>query len=139
VLEGNRSKRRINEAEPQPEQRRPTCPCWLTSYAQHEWQRIIPELERLELLTIVDRLALAGYCQSYARWREAEVIIAKEGLTFTTENGYVQQRPEVAIAHKALLAMKAFCQEFGLTPASRSHISVGKKSEPDDPMEELLP
>jgi len=132
LLHGNPSKRAINKREPQPEIARPQYPRWLSSEARNEWRRIVPELMRLGLLTLIDRAALAGYCQAYARWQQAERILTKEGLTTTTGNGYVQQRPEVAIAQKSLQLVKAFCQEFGLTPASRTRISVPKPNGDDD-------
>jgi len=89
------------------------------------------------LLTCVDRLALAGYCMAYARWRQANDVLTDEGLTFVTPSGYVQQRPEVAIANKSLAEMKAFAQEFGMTPASRTRISMPEPEAPD-PFAEFL-
>lgn len=37
-----------------------------------EWKRIAEALNRIGLLTQVDRAALAAYCQAYGRWMEAE-------------------------------------------------------------------
>jgi P27 family predicted phage terminase small subunit len=92
--------------------------------AKKEWARIVPELDRLGLLTIVDRLTLAGYCQAYARWRQAEEAIEKYGMIGKTESGYVQQLPYVSIAQKSLQLMKNLASEFGLTPSARSRLSV---------------
>lgn len=33
-----------------------------------------------EVLTEVDMAAFAGYCEAYARWKEAEEFISKHGL-----------------------------------------------------------
>src|SRR3989304_1096626 len=96
LLEGNPGKKPLNKREPQPQVGRPACPRWLVVEARREWQRLMPELLRLNLMTIVDRAALAGYCQAWARWRQAERMLTKKGLTFETPNGYVQQRPEVS-------------------------------------------
>lgn len=134
IIEGNRSKRPLPKDEPQPQVGRPQYPRWLISEARSEWKRIVPELMRLGLLTLIDRAALAGYCQAYARWQQAERILTKEGLTFVGDNGDIKQRPEVAIAQKSLQQVKAFCQEFGLTPASRTRISAPKQPEKEDPM-----
>jgi P27 family predicted phage terminase small subunit len=103
--------------------------------AKREWSRIVPELERLGLLTLVDRGALAAYCQAYGRAVQAEKTLLKEGLNFTTPNGYIQQRPEVAIAQKSWQAVRAFAAEFGLTPSARSRLSVQK---PEDEAEDDL-
>jgi P27 family predicted phage terminase small subunit len=101
--------------------------------AKREWKRIVPELEALGLLTCVDGAALEGYCQSYARWVEAEQFMIKHGTIFKTPNGYIQQVPQVAIAQKYLNVVKAFCAEFGLTPSSRSRLTIeNKKDDIDD-------
>jgi P27 family predicted phage terminase small subunit len=124
ILNGNPGKRPINKNEPKPSPIAPKCPQWLTPEAKREWKRIVPDLERLGLLTVVDRVALAGYCQAYARWREAEEFITKHGSIFKTPSGYIQQVPQVSIAQKNLLIVKGFCAEFGLTPSARSRINV---------------
>ena len=131
ILEGNPGKRPLNEHEPKPKPITPACPRWLSPVAKKEWKRIVPELENLGLLTCVDGAALEGYCQSYARWVEAEQFMVKHGTIFKTPSGYIQQVPQVAIAQKYLNIVKAFCGEFGLTPSSRSRVDV-KASAKDD-------
>ncbi len=138
ILEGNASKRPLPSAEPKPTEGTPTRPEWVAPEAKREWRRIVPELRRLGLLTLVDRAALVGYCQQWGRYVQAEKILTEKGLTFETENGYVMQRPEVAIATKALQLVKAFCTEFGLTPAARARLSApdAKVKGLDDILEE---
>jgi len=136
-LAGNPGKRPLNIAEPQPRADAGYCPRWLPDEAKRAWRIVAPELRRLGLLTVVDALQLAAYCMAYARWRQANELLEEEGLTFTTDKGYVQQRPEVAIAGKALAEMRALAQEFGMTPASRSRISLpGEQTE--DPLVAFL-
>ena len=96
-------------------------------------------LEAIGVLTQVDATAFAGYCQAYARWKEAEEFLSKHGTIFKTPSGYIQQVPQVSIAQTYLKIMKDFCSEFGLTPAARSRISVSTtEGASDDPMEEML-
>lgn len=127
IIEGNPGRRPLNHDEPKPSLGAPKCPTWLDLEAKREWRRIVPELDRIGLLTKVDGTALAGYCQAYSRWREAEEVLSRDGLTFSTPNGYVQQRPEVAIAQKYLTIVKTFCAEFGLTPSARGRMTVPDK------------
>lgn len=136
-LAGNPGKRPLNKREPQPDQGSPTRPEWLMTEAKREWNRVTRHLEAMGLLTTADRAALANYCEWWARWVQAEKALKEHGLTFTTPNGYVQQRPEVAIAQKAAAICKSFLTEFGLTPASRSRIAVPEKK-PADPFAEFL-
>lgn len=135
ALQGNPGRRDLNTQEPQPTETTPQCPSWMDAIGKKEWRRIVPELERMRLLTCIDGAALEGYCQAYARWVEAEKSLKKHGMTFTTPNGYVQQRPEVAIAQKYLTICKAFLAEFGLSPAARSRLQVKK---PPDKKNKLL-
>jgi P27 family predicted phage terminase small subunit len=128
-LEGNPGKRPFNTKEPQPKRTAPECPDWLLPDAQDEWKRLASPLENLGLLTEVDMTAFAGYCQAYARWREAEEFITQHGTIFKTPSGYVQQMPQVSIAQQNLKIMQSFCSEFGLTPASRSRLQVESKNQ----------
>lgn len=139
ILEGNPGKRPLNQNEPKPEKKAPKCPKWLEPEAKKEWRRMSKTLEAIGVLTQVDATAFAGYCQAYARWKEAEEFLTKHGTIFKTPSGYIQQVPQVSIAQTYLKIMKDFCSEFGLTPAARSRISVSTaEGSCDDPMEEML-
>ena len=94
------------------------------------------------MLTMADLTAFEGYCQAYARWKEAEEFITQHGSIFQTPSGYVQQVPQVSIAQQNLKIMQSFCSEFGLTPATRARIiargAVRRTGLAEDPMERLL-
>lgn len=138
-LEGNPGKRQLNTAEPKPIQKAPTCPKWLDDEAKKEWKRLAKKMEQLGILTEVDMAAFAGYCQSYARWKEAEEFISKHGAIVKTPSGYWQQVPQVSIAQQYMKQMSKFCEQFGLTPASRSRIVADiQKNEYIDEMDRLL-
>lgn len=145
VLEGNPGKRPLPQNEPKPTPISPECPKWLDREAKNLWKQLVPELERLGLITVIDGEAFAAACQSYATWVRCQKFFKKKnpdtkkpyGMTFTTPNGYIQQRPEVTIGNKALADFRAFCTEFGLTPASRTRINI-KPTDKEDPMEALL-
>ncbi|MHC1731984.1 MAG: phage terminase small subunit P27 family [Bacteroidales bacterium] len=137
-LEGNPGKRELNHYEPKPVKRAPKCPSWLEPEAKKEWRRTAKQLEELGILTEVDMAAFAGYCQAYARWREAEEFISKHGTIVKTPSGYWQQVPQVSIAQTYLKIMNRFCEQFGLTPSARSRIVIDKSVDADDPMEFML-
>ncbi len=141
LLEGNPGRHPLNEHEPVPPKTMIKCPAWLEPEAKKEWKRLAPALESMGILTSVDVSAFAGYCQAYARWKEAEEFISKHGSIFQTPSGYVQQVPQVSIAQQNLKIMQSFCTEFGLTPATRSRIIANggeSKGDDDDMMEQLL-
>ena len=141
VLEGNHGKRPLNDREPVPPKATLKCHAWLLPEAKKEWKRLAPALEAMGVLTMADLTAFEGYCQAYARWKEAEAFITQHGSIFQTPSGYVQQVPQVSIAQQNLKIMQSFCSEFGLTPATRARIIAGTGSEDgasEDPMERLL-
>jgi len=125
--------------EPKPRLIAPPCPSWLDPTAQTEWRRVAPELERLELLTELDATALAAYCDSYATWRKAMKVLREKGLTFTAKkSGYVGQRPEVSIGERAILRMRTFCIEFGMTPSARGRMRLPDETPKEDEFEDFL-
>lgn len=139
MLEGNPGKRPLNPGEPSPPKKAPRCPSWLEAEAKKEWKRMSKILEQMGVLTEMDMAAFAGYCQAYARWKEAEEFITQHGTMVRTPNGYLQQVPQVSIAQTNLKIMLRFCEQFGLTPSARSRMSTdGGKVESDDPMVQLL-
>ncbi|AZF90288.1 MAG: terminase small subunit [Phage 5P_3] len=136
-LRGNPGKRALNAHEPQPRAAKVTCPRWLPTAAKREWRRIAPELVRLGLLTVADRAALAAYCEAWAEAIMAHQALQREGYTFETEKGYRGVHPLVAVKNKALLRMRAFGAEFGMTPSARARLSVEPPT-PLDPFESFL-
>ena len=96
-------------------------------------------LEEMGLLTEMDMAAFAGYCQAYARWKEAEEFLTQHGSMVRTPNGYLQQVPQVSIAQTNQKIMLKFCEQFGLPPSARSRIVAGSEGEGGgDEMEQLL-
>ena len=87
----------------------------------------------MKVLTVVDGDALSAYCQTYARWQQAELFIAKHGVAYPIRDDkgqikFMQPFPQVAIARSLLQLVKTYQQEFGLTPSARIRIEVGEKS-----------
>ena len=97
-------------------------------------------MNQMGVLTEVDRAVFAAYCQSYARWKEAQEHIDSEGSTFETDKGYQQQTPWVGIANTNQKLMMQAASEIGLTPSARSKIVAGNAKGRDDvdEMEALL-
>ena len=139
-LEGNPGKRKLNDKEPMPVKGMPTCPAWLMPEAQTEWKRLAKILSEMGVLKEVDRTAFAAYCQSYARWKEAQEHINSEGATYETENGMQRPNPYVAICNTEQRLMMSAASEFGLTPSARSRIMAasGVNKDDVDEMEALL-
>jgi len=138
ILEGVPGHHPLNLNEPKPKKANPECPDWLEDEAKKEWFRIVPELERLGLLTVIDVTALIGYCQSWARFIEAEKYLSEHDTCFETDKGFIMQVPQVAISQKYLKLCQSFMIQFGLTPSSRTRISLSSGEEDEDPMKKLF-
>lgn len=113
----------------------PRCPDHLTAPAAREWRRVASALHGMGVLTTIDRAALAAYCQAYGRWVEAEERMRETPLLVRTPAGYVQQSPLLGIINKQLELMGRYLIELGMTPASRSRVSVTPLPAPAEPIE----
>jgi len=160
-LSGNPGHRALNEAEPRFTPHSGYCPRWLSDEAKEVWRRLAPELIACGLLTVVDGMALEALCESYAQWRRALMDMRVNGTTsvsrkeshgeyeqqhlptmihettFVSDKGYLQQRPEVSIANNAVKQLRAFMAEFGMTPSSRTRVTMATP-EGQDPFSEYL-
>lgn len=140
--EGNPGKRPLNESEPKPPN--PTSldpPDWLNEIAKREWWALAPELERMGLLTLVDRAAMAMYCHHYSivqmcRAQMGEGMTVAQQLLHETPNGHMQASPYNSMLNQASMLMHKYQTEFGLTPASRARVSTDPegKADPDEEM-----
>jgi len=127
-LHGNPGKRPL-KGKPKPPVEAPSCPKSLSPAARKVWKRIVPQLKMMGVLAAVDRDALVAYCRTYARWEAAEDFLEKHGEVYPIRDEagrvrYMQQFPQVAIARNLLQTLRAYQQEFGLTPSARSRIDI---------------
>jgi P27 family predicted phage terminase small subunit len=120
----------MNGEEPKPNVQRPPCPSGLSKVAKKEWRRIVRELETLKILARIDCAALAAYCESWARWREAEQKIAETSLVIKTKSGNIIENPYYSVAKRERELMLKFLVEFGMTPSSRTRLHVQIPQEP---------
>lgn len=111
----------------------PTKPKDLSELASEHWDLVVDELQRLEILKPIDAGSLTILCEIWARWKTAQAMIEKEGLTIETSQG-VGRHPAVAIAEAAERSYRSSAAEFGLSPASESKLaSKGPSGDDDNP------
>jgi P27 family predicted phage terminase small subunit len=83
------------------------------------------------LVTPVDRAALAGYADAWARFVEASLGLQKHGMLVKGRMaGEPVRSPYLAVVNQSLEQMKSFLIEFGMTPSSRERLSVQIPREP---------
>ena len=88
------------------------------------------------MITVIDRAALASYCQSFGRWCQAERLLAAGELVIKTPKGSFVMNPLVRIANKAMGDTARFAAEFGMTPSGRSRVKV--KDTQADPADDFF-
>lgn len=135
LLRGNPGKRPINHDEPQPESFAAEPPEFLNAEGIAEWNRLVPILMQMKVLTAADYGALANLCKAHSVMLEAFREVAANGLVLDSPQG-VKPNPAVKIAHDAMETENRLMQQFGLTPASRSKVRV-EKSGPANPWAEV--
>ncbi|MCZ2837150.1 phage terminase small subunit P27 family [Modestobacter sp. VKM Ac-2985] len=112
----------------------PKPPTWLSREAKAEWRRVVPGLQRLDLLKEEDRAVLSAYCETWSTFVEATRVVQREGLTIDAKQGTLPH-PAVGIARNAGRELRAFANQFGLSPSAE--LALGKVS--DDGAEESNP
>ena len=142
AVNGNPGKRKLNENEPKPagEAR---CPQWLHPNAKKEWKRLAAELKRLKLLSLMDTAAFAGYCESYALYRDCIEFIHKHGTSYPVKDDdgrvkMIRPFPQVIQANQHLQNICRFAAEFGFTPSARGRIEADSLDNQASPMAEYL-
>lgn len=121
----------------------------LSPRALDAWGRIGPMLDRLGVLTTADEMALGELCNAFADVLEARAslarpviadgtVIAEAGavtyMTPTREGPMPRPRPELRLIAAASRRFEAMLGQFGLSPATRSKISLagGTTTDPTD-------
>jgi P27 family predicted phage terminase small subunit len=140
VLTGSRRVRRDGR-EPVPPSGVPPRPPDLDEVGQAEWDRLIPALARLGLLTQIDWTLPWLYCDTYSecvRMRWALAQAAGGGFVVRAPDGSVKANPLYIQYLKAKHQLRLLLGEMGLTPASRARLVAASPVEAeDDPFAEF--
>ena len=110
----------------------PDAPDWLSTEARDEWQRVVPELNRLGLLARVTRSSLVGYCETWAMFKAATLVIQEHGgITIDARQGMLPH-PAVAIQRNTGAELRRWACEYGMTPASEQKVKSPEPASVDD-------
>ncbi|AEH46782.1 phage terminase small subunit P27 family [Parageobacillus thermoglucosidasius] len=150
LLQGNKSrltKKEIEQRMEAEERLKPKAdkvkpPSWLDPLAKKEFKRIVSELSELGLITNVDIVALATYCDAYSDYVKCTKLIQEEGMMveYTNKAAETNKVPHPLLTKKKQLfeQMKAVASEFGLSPSARAKLAMPKKEEKEPTPEEKL-
>jgi P27 family predicted phage terminase small subunit len=138
LLNGNPSKRNVGkllgEVEaPAVPVAEPPMPACLSIEAVEEWQRLIPDLVALGLVSNLDMMALATYCEAVADWfrfrrrimqANAEHVDQDKGDVQTFATGAKQISVLRQLANDAEKRANAAGAQFGFSPMARRNLKT---------------
>lgn len=114
----------------------PEPPEWLSTEARAEWDRVVPELEALDLLKTADRAMLIAYCETWDMYMTAVLKVRAEGMTIVNpDSGLEKKHPVLAVVTEMAGLLRGFAREFGLTPSAEGGLVKAPKGDAgeDDP------
>ena len=132
-LHGSRVKKSQGEPQPSIIIGEIPPPRWLSTQAKTVWKDLCPKLQSYGVLTDIDRNMLAKYCQSMAYYmQDCEFLNTKKTSTYAIldDKGnikYMAQYPQVASARNNAKLIMQLGAELGLSPSSRTRISLPYK------------
>ncbi len=133
VLYGNPGHRALPVGEPEPAHKMPYRPSLLTGEALAEWNRQVPRLFAMRVLTEVDTAITALYCQSWSNWVAAEASSQRSLVATGRFN-----RMKVLVAQKFATALLQSAGQLGLTPSARARIQLQESELYEPDMEGIL-
>ncbi|MCP1487978.1 P27 family predicted phage terminase small subunit [Pseudomonas fluorescens] len=148
LLQGNRGRENVASllaevAKPLVPVGAPPMPDVLSPEAVKEWEELVPALISLGIVSQLDAMALATYCQAVADWRRYQRLIAKRnaasedelgGDIQTFKTGAQQMHVLRQLANDAEKRANAAGAQFGLSPMSRRNLKTAPA-----PQGELFP
>ena len=137
LLKGNPGKRPLLPDMFVPDKEAPPCPVHITGHAREHWDYICEELNRYGMLARTDMGQLALLCTTWARYVEAEEMIAMAADQAPASKGWLQKRdgagltvaPWLRVSRDAIDQYTRLAQKFGLSPADRVRVQAsGQKA-----------
>lgn len=141
LVRGNPSKRPITKGTQAPPVKGGKTPAFLSKNEQNWYKKIINQLIEREILTELDLKAVEMLVKAYSDYRTINSVLESDGIiqkvVTTTGDTRTKPSPFLGEAREARKELKAWLQEFGMTPASRSKVNVNE-AETIDPFAALL-
>lgn len=122
-------------------------PDYLNAEAKKVWIELSTKLEKLGLLTSIDLVGFARYCDMIPKWLKAKKTIDEKGFYYPIFHRqtraeiqaraqprikYLVQFPEVAIYTQLGKELSRLEQLFGMNPSSRSSLNIDMSDKQDE-------
>jgi len=143
VLEGNRSNRPLNLDQVfRPEVGVPPLPKDMSRDGKKAWKRLVPELVRYNLVSVVDADALHELCETIGLLnvlrrsinKKQNLLIAEgkdpaAAIEGSTPNGMLVQSVAYQAMNREREKLRSWLAEFGLTPAQRARVTTAIRAQ----------
>lgn len=103
-------------------------PEWLSDEAALEYNRVVDEAAKIDLLDNLDVAALAIYADQFDRYTKASLAIQKDGAVITGKSGRMMN-PAVNVQVKAAELIAKMSTKLGLATTDRLKLIVPTKEE----------
>lgn len=146
LIAGTAQPSRMNPSAPVPSTEMPEAPEWLSQRGSEIFEQLVGIIGPMGIGSATDTAMLS---MAASRLEEVEIctaIIEDGGRTFISSAEYdddgrvvsqqIKGHPAVAQRSEAMRHAQSLLAEFGLSPASRSKVSAGKKHE-ENPFQAL--
>lgn len=130
LIEGARPDK-VNQDEPQPLPVSPEAPDELSADVRAVWDYTLGQLEHMGIAFAADRDALVAYCEAVVVHRRASKDLIGASFTVLGAQGSQVKNPLLQIQRDAAAVIRAFAQEFGLTPSARASVKAEKGDQGD--------
>lgn len=141
LLQGTAQPCRTNKNEPQLEPKAPTCPRHIKGKKRWAYRRLIRVIDPMKVMTKADAIALELAAAAYAEMVLASEVVEEQGFTYESEKEdggiLIKTRPEVLIASDAWRRLEKMISHFGISPSSRTRVSVIKQLKEKDPFDQF--
>lgn len=121
---------RINDAEPEPTVGAVNPPDWLSAEALAVWGELAPDLVAKGVLTAWDVEPFGVLCDAIVHYRQASAAVAEDGVLVPGRKEALVKHPGMQLVRDTAATIRAYAGEFGLTPSSRSGVTIAEE-DPD--------
>lgn len=136
-LKGNPGGRPPMDSPSPPPVKKLRCPSWIPKHGKKLWRRLCPQLMEEGIITEWDITSFEAMCMAYHMMREAQELIASEGLTVKAERGdTIKKHPAFTLYKENANLYRQFAELFGLSPVSRQRLKIKPKEV--DEMDDFL-
>jgi P27 family predicted phage terminase small subunit len=102
-------------------------PTDLSPDADEFWDKVVPELERLELVGDTNFAGIVAMAETYSRMMQATRIIRAEGVLGHDPDK--TRHPAIGVVEEASRNLRGYLAAFGLMPADEVRLGLTKSKE----------